>query len=869
MKMRNPGSLICLMILVFAACSKNMHHNYGQKARDFNDEYTGENLNRIAFPMGGIGAGMVCLEGNGSFSHVSVRNKPDVNNAPFMFAALSVKGLKNAAKILEGPVQSWKIFGNPGTGNGSSVYGCPRFERAAFQARFPFGKVSLTDPDMPVEVGITGWSPFIPGDGDNSSLPVSGLEYTFSNTTGKDMEAVFSFSSENFMRVQVQSEWGGQYVGKDSIMQMDNGFILEQPCFPNKPQYKGQFAIFTDEPGAVVDYCWFRGGWFDGRTLLWKNIENGNTPSSPATEGAAGATVYVPLKLKSHESKTIKILLAWHVPHSDLKAGSGPDDSKTPVIAEKAACAPGSSCCPPGMASTFYEPWYAGKFKDVREVAKYWRARYSDLRGKSELFSTTFYNSDLPPEVLEAVSANLTILKSPTVLRQKDGRLWAWEGCHDQSGCCNGSCTHVWNYAQALSHLFPSLERSLRETEYLVDQDTSGHQTFRANLPIRRTNHDFHAAADGQLGGIMKVYREWRISGDRDWLRKIWPAVKSSMDFCIRQWDPRHNGTIEEPHHNTYDIEFWGPDPLCTGFYMGALTAFIKLSGEMGEEAATYKDLLDKAKKQMEGSLYNGEYFIQKVKWEGLNAKNPVELAQKSLGISYSSEALEILKEEGPKYQYGTGCLSDGVLGFWVGQMCGLDNIIDNEALRSHLLSVYKYNLKADLSDHVNPQRAGYAYGKEGGLILCSWPKGGQPSLPFVYSNEVWTGIEYQVASHLLLEGHVKEGLEIVRVCRSRYDGRIRNPFNEYECGHWYGRAMSSYGLIQGLTGLQYDAVDKKLLIDSRIGNSFSCFIATETGFGLAGLKKGKPFISVKHGFIDVKTAEVSGKAMEIEIVKE
>ena len=226
----------------------------------------------------------------------------------------------------------------------------------------------------------------------------------------------------------------------------------------------------------------------------------------------------------------------------------------------------------------------------------------------------------------------------------------------------------------------------------------------------------------------------------------------------------------------------------------------------------------------METTLYNGEYFIQQVKWEGLNAQNPVELAQKSLGTTYSQEALEILKQEGPKYQYGTGCLSDGVLGFWEARMCGLNDIMDDQEVQSHLLSVYKYNLKTDLSDHVNPQRAGYAYGKEGGLILCSWPKGGQPSLPFVYSNEVWTGIEYQVASHLILTGHVKEGLEIVQSMPERYDGRIRNPFDEYECGHWYARAMSSYGLIQGLTGLQYDAVDKKLRIDSKIGNRFQMF---------------------------------------------
>ncbi len=387
------------------------------------------------------------------------------------------------------------------------------------------------------------------------------------------------------MRVQVPSEWGGKYVGRDSIMEMDNGFILEQPCFPDKPQYKGEFAVFTDEPSAVVDHCWFRGGWFDSRTILWNNIEKGNMPSNPVSAGAKGASVYVPFTLKPNESKTIKVYMAWYVPHSDVRQAV--IRAATAAACKKTcACKPGSSCCEE-IASKYYEPWYSGKFKDVKEVAKYWRTQYADLKGKTELFTNAFYDSDLPPEVIEAVAANLSILKSPTVLRQKDGKLWAWEGCHDQNGCCNGSCTHVWNYAQAVPHLFPSLERTLRETEFLVDQNARRTPEFQGQpahpVPV---SHDCHAAADGQLGGIMKIYREWRISGNTEWLRTLWPAVKTSMDFCIRQWDPRNTGTIEEPHHNTYDIEFWGPDPLCTGFYMGALTAFIELSGAMGEDAS-------------------------------------------------------------------------------------------------------------------------------------------------------------------------------------------------------------------------------------------------------------------------------------------
>ena len=182
-------------------------------------------------------------------------------------------------------------------------------------------------------------------------------------------------------------------------------------------------------------------------------------------------------------------------------------------------------------------------------------------------------------------------------------------------------------------------------------------------------------------------------------------------------------------------------------------------------------------------------------------------------------------------------------------------------------MAVHKYNLRKDLTNHVNPQRPSYALGNEGGLLLCTWPNGEEPALPFVYSDEIWTGIEYQVASHLIFEGMVEEGLEIVRLCRERYDGRIRNPFNEYECGHWYARAMSSYGLLQALTGLRYDAIDKTLYIDSKIGNDFKSFVSTNTGFGSAGLNDGKPFIDIKSGEINIDRCIVSGEEVPINMM--
>jgi uncharacterized protein (DUF608 family) len=819
----------------------------------YNQSYSGEYLNRIAFPVGGMGAGMFCIEGTGAVSNMSVRNKPDVFNVPEFFAALSIKGVANGAKILEGPVPDWKKFGQPGSANGSggATTGLPHFHEAIFKARFPFATINLTDKELPVKVELIAWNPFIPTDENNSSLPVAVLTYNITNTSTKTIEAVFSYNAANFLKSDD---------GKNYISAYTNGFILSEAGTKDKPFLKTDFAIFSNDDNTVVDHCWFRGGWFDPVTMAWNAIKNAEVKSvAPVDEGAPGASLYIPFKLSAGEKKSIKIYMCWYAPDTDQTYGTKGDDKEN--------CDPKSGCCTSpsqldldtydkDFDGQFYKPYYSSIFKNVKEVCDYWKKNYDDLFHKTTLFTNAFYASTLPPEVMEAVACNLSILKSPTVMRQYDGRLWSFEGCGDDWGCCHGSCTHVWNYAQAIPHLFPKLERSLRHTEFCEDQSEAGHQNFRTILPIKTADHAFYAAADGQLGGIMKVYREWRIYGDNDWLKKMFPMVKKSLDYCINTWDPQSKGVIEEPHHNTYDIEFWGPEALCTGFYLGALTAFITMGNFLNEDVNHYKELLAKGKNYLENNLYNGEYFFQEIKFNGLKAGNPVDASKISMGGQYSDEAKKLLEEEGPKYQYGKGCLSDGILGAWIAGMCGLNNIADTVKIKSHILSVYKYNFKKNLSDHANPQRPSYALGDEVGLLLCSWPKGGKLSLPFVYSDEVWTGIEHQVAAHLMMMGNVNEGLQIVRASRNRYNGKVRNPFDEYECGHWYARALSSYGYLQALTGVRYDAVEQILYVDSKIGD-FTSFLSTENGFGNVQYAKGKASLNVVYGSIPVKNVVV------------
>lgn len=812
------------------------------KQREAGKRYEGAALNRVAFPLGGIGAGTICLEGTGALSHVSLRHKPEVFNEPLIMGALYVKGASPTARVLEGPVPRRKAFGDPGSGNGchGRSYGLPRFAKASFSSRFPFGTVALDDPSMPLQVELTGWSPFIPADADSSSLPAAGLEYRFINRGPKPVEAVFSFHAANFMKVDKKPGV--------SIQAMKNGFVLTQAPTPEVPWDEGHFAVFTDEP-AKVDGAWFRGGWFDPLTMLWNSVMEGKTVNrKPHAKGdpGSGGSLYIPFEVKAHSERTITVRLAWYVPSSPMRVG------RDAAPAAPVACGAGCACGDKPAVPEGYRPWYAGQFADISAVTRFWLKHYDRLRAGSAAFSECFYDTTLPAEVVESAVANLSILKSPTCLRQTDGKLWAWEGCGDNSGCCHGTCTHVWNYAQAIPHLFPALERTLRDTEFGPSQDEQGHQNFRASLPIREPDHGFHAAADGQLGGLMKLYREWRISGDTAWMKTLWPRARKSLEYCIGTWDPDHTGTLVEPHHNTYDIEFWGADGMCTSFYLGALQAAILMGRANGDDVALFEELLARGRTVAESVLWNGEYFFQKVQWKGLRAGDPTTFSTLNSYQAAAPEAQAILKKEGPKYQYGTGCLSDGVLGDWLARCCGMEPVFDEGKAASHAAAIFKHNFRQSLADHSNPQRPSYAMGNEAGLLLCSWPRGGKPLLPFVYSDEVWTGIEYAVASHLFMMGRVKDGLAIVRAVRARYDGTVRNPFNEYECGHWYARAMSSYAMLQGLTGARYDAVERILHLSPVVKGDFRAFLSTATGYGTVGVRKGKPFIEVKSGRIDV-----------------
>ena len=786
------------------------------------------NHNKVAFPLGGIGSGMFLIKSNGVLAGFSLQHKPNLHSYPVIFGAVNVKenAKGNTLRLLTGPQDQEDLYREESfcIGAPDSYAGLPWFEKAIFTTSFPFAKVALHHKDYPIQARLLAWSPFTPPDEKLSSLPFAAVEYELTNKSEREVEGVFYFNAFNLFNLD----------GK--VRRYKNGFVLETKEETNKTSKEAHLAVFAMEKDVKVNVAFFRGGWYDSRTMLVKDMLacfHEDKEYADGTDNSRGGSISVAFRLKPKQSRRVKICFAWYVPHSSLRCGLPPVQESVDIDKD------------------YYTPYYCSQFSKVEDVCDYIYKNYTELKKKSLAFAKALQATTLPDIFKEAIEANLCTLKSPTILRQKDGKLWAWEGVGNADGSCYGTCTHVWNYAQSLSHLFPSLERGLRESEYLYSLDENGHQLFRTPLPIQEGIHDFHSAADGQLGGIIKLYREFTVSGDVSFLRSLYPYAKRSLDYCIKMWDPDLQGALFEPHHNTYDIEFWGADAMCTGFYLGALKAFVKMSEILGEECIFYKDLAQKVKNFLETELFNGEYFIQSDPLKGVKAEMP-KLGTITLSDKISLDALELFKKEGPKYQYGKGCLSDALIGIWLAEFCGINTGLDKEKILSHLNAVYKYNLRNDFSEHINPQRPGYMFKNEGGLLLCTWPNGGQPSIPFIYSNEVWTGIEYQVASHLVSLGETQKGIDIVEKVRGRYNGHNRNPYGEIECGHWYARAMASYALMEAYSGVRYDAY-KKILYYKPTNQKVVTLLAGENGYALVTVIKNDVQVKNIEGLFDIE----------------
>lgn len=575
--------------------------------------------------------------------------------------------------------------------------------------------------------------------------------------------------------------WG--HINVDDIGFSDQRFVKD-PYFPANHPYNGNvsLSVLSDEAFGDADYTGVGDAAYAGESS--KTVGN-------ALTGATGTTI----TLQPGETRTIQFLLTWFFPNRpSYYYGSDVND----IIAND------WNQALPTDGATILGNMYANWFGSSSDVAAYLRDNFNRLSTQTHAFHQAYYeNSNLPYWLSQRLLMPLSILATETCQWWANDKFWAWEGV----GSCVGTCTHVWNYEQALAHFFPELERNIRER---TDFGTS----FQADGGILARNGFGGVLIDGHAGGILKAYREYLASRDALFLTRNWDYIKKATEYMIRA-DSNEDGLIEKVQPNTYDIAFYGANTYVGSLYLACLRASGKMAAIMNDTASErrYLTIAEAGSVNSVKKLWNGEYFIQDVD----------------------------LKEH-PEFQYAAGCLSDQLFGQTWAYLDNLGDIYPKDKIHTALQSIWKYNWAPDVASQnkIHPPERTYASFGEPGLLICTWPKSEHMGEKGVrYRDEVWTGIEYQVATSMIYDGMIDEGLSVVRSVHDRYSPEKHNPWNEIECGDHYARAMASWGVMLALEDYYYNGPEKVLGFAPRINaEHFTGFFTSSDAWGNIGQER-------------------------------
>ncbi len=769
--------------------------------------YPQSHTGRIALPLGGIGTGTVSLGGRGQLHDWEVMNRaakgftPDRDGvAPFFALFAETPGLPPVTRVLEGPIEFYDYEASHGSVEPN--HNLPRFRHCAFGAAYPLGQVMLHDPDVPLEVRIRGFNPLIPCDPTESGIPLAILRFELHNPGPAPVRASVCASIPNFIGVdgrEVVRNWHGRFVpvgAKNNVNRWREsgplrGIFMETKGVERASEQWGTLALATTSPGPVTHRLdWNVGGWGTPLLDFWDDFSRDGRlePREHQAPNIPMASLAIEAEIPPGERREIEFLIAWHFPNRQTWTPHA-DFDKT------------------------IGNFYTGLWHDAWHVIESIPEKLPGLEALTVRFVRSLAESSLPAEVREAALFNLSTLRSQTCFRTPDGRFYGWEGICDTQGCCAGSCTHVWNYEQATAFLFGPLARTMREVEFAHATDRDGLMSFRVHLPLERAQSHGKAAADGQMGCIMKLYRDWQLSGDDAMLRELWPHARRALEFCWIPggWDGDRDGVMEGCQHNTMDVEYYGPNPQMGTWYLGALRAAERMARHLGDGrfADECSRLFKNGSRWIDANLFNGEYYIHEVR----PPADPSDIA-KSLRVGMGAK-----DPTKPDFQLAEGCLVDQLVGQFMAHVCGLGYLLDPLKIRTTLQSILKYNRREGLFGHFNNMRS-FALGAEAGLLMAAYP-GRRPEQPFSYFAEIMTGFEYTAAVGMLYEGMEQEGLGCIRDIRARYDGLRRNPFDEAECGHHYARAMASWAAILALTGFHYSAVERTMQFTDREGRHF------------------------------------------------
>lgn len=846
--------------------------------------YTGRKTNEISFPLGGIGAGCIGLAGNGRLIDWEIFNRPNKGSLNGMshFAIKAEKDgevvdarllLGDLAPPYTGEMARAALYNGFGWGpRVQNLCGMPHFREHRFTGRFPNAEIVFSgEKQFPGAVSLHAWSPLIPGNDHDSSLPAAFFEIKLVNTTETELDYTVVGALSN--------PFGHDEYSQNSVLQRDHSQQLtlrNGRLDPVSPEY-GDITLGTDADPDSISFqeYWYRGLWTDDLEVYRQDLTTPGrfrnriyTQTDPKGSNPDTGHLAVHFTLQPGERRRVRYVISWHVPTCTNFWRVARPRREGEDYAHRITEA--------GFENK-WRNWYATQWENSLDSGRYALENWGRLHEETRRFQGALFASSLPSVVIEAVSANLSTLKSPTCLRLEDGTFYGFEGVAVDIGSCEGSCTHVWNYAQALPFLFPSLERSMRNATYAYSVDEFGGSHFRLLLPLglQADPGDDRPCPDGQFGDVLKTYRDWKICGDSDWLRGLWPSLRRTLEYAWSeqnrdQWDPDKTGVLWGRQHHTLDLELFGANAWLTGYYLAAL----KAAGEMatvchdpvfGEEC---RALFEKGKAWVDQHLFNGDYYHQQIDFEDREMLKKFDSDPVTTEGAKASERYWSGEHGEISYQIGEGCEIDMTIAQWHANLYGLGEIFDPGQTQRALAATYRHNFKASMRDASNTWRV-YALNDESAMHICTWPEGTRrPRIPLPYAPEDMGGFTYAIAVQMIQSGLVEEGLRLVRAVRDRYDGEKRNPWNEIECGSNYARSMASYALLNAFSGFEFDQV-KGFIGFKPVRNGredFRCFWALDGAWGEVVYSGHQVLLRILSGSLRLQSCDFNLRPRSVEI---
>ena len=787
---------------------------------DTTEDFTGKSIEKIGMPIGGICTGQLYLGGDGKLWHWNIfklnysrDHSHEMRLDHMSFGRHYSNPLNPYDQSQQLVEQGFAIKIKDEDGKESikqlNKFG---FKDITFRGEYPLAKIFYKNQNYPVEINLTAFSPFIPLDEDNSGIPAVIFSFKVKNTSPKNVKVSLLGWLENsvcpWVRKNNSNNKAVRTIGikvNDKICSLNNEI---SPFLKNKNGY-GSMALSIINPenmkltygfknaNEIIKKSFYNHLKYVGKSKELKSFAINNRPV-----GVLGSE----LKLQPGETQKVEFVLSWYFPYFNEIT--------------------------PGELNAIKEiknnkRFYAKKFKNAYDVALSIKKNYKYLVGKTLLWNKTWYDSTLPKWILNRTFSTMSNLATSVCIRFDNDRFWAWEGVD----ACPGTCQHVWNYAQGMARIFPKLERDLRSN---VDLGP----TFKNNGQMAHRGENGRSTfIDAQAGTVVRMYREHTMSKDYKFLNNNWLKIKKSIEWLILQ-DGNNNGLLEGPQANTLDATWYGPMGWLSSIYLSALAAGKEMALEMNDEKFAKKcdKILKVGRQNLVEKLYNGEYFIHMPpNYRSINSND--------------------------------GCLTEQVLGQSFAFQAGLtERIVPKKETISALNSLYKYNFLQNCGKYEKEHKEikgarVYAKNNEAGLMTCTWPKsdGDKNAVPEMkneiedgihwggpgsYFDEVWTGFEYQVASHMIYEGKpnsklVKQGLELTRAIHKRYSPSKRNPYNEIECSDHYARSLASYGVYLALCGYRYHGPKGILEFAPKLNpEKFKCAFTVANGWGTFSQKQ-------------------------------